>query len=322
MSEPTPPFDDLPVTPAMIRAAHERIRPHVRRTPVLRWPELDERLGASLFFKAEHLQEAGAFKSRGACNAVFSLPEEQARRGVVTHSSGNYAAALARAARLRGVPAYIVMPHNARPAKVENVRSFGGQITFCEPTVADRERTAARVRDETGATLVHPYDDERVIAGQGTAALELLEDVPDLEVIVVPVGGGGLLAGTLVAAKSLRPEITVWAAEPRGADDAYRSWKAGRILPQENPDTVADGLRTSLGERNFAIIRRLVDDILLAGEEAILEATRRLRREAGWKVEPSGAVPLAALLEQPERARGRKVGVILSGGNIAPDENL
>ncbi|MHB0957476.1 MAG: pyridoxal-phosphate dependent enzyme [Pirellulaceae bacterium] len=299
-----------------IRTAHERIADHIRRTPVVHDAVMDETLGAEVYLKCENLQEAGAFKSRGACNAVFSLSDEEARHGVVTHSSGNHAAALARAAARRGIPAFIVMPSTARPQKVQAVRLFGGQITFCEPTLADRERTAQRVMAETGATLVHPYDDDRIIAGQGTAALELLEEVSGLSLIITPVGGGGLLSGTALYAKALQPAIQVWGAEPRGADDAYRSWKSGVLVPSVQPQTIADGLLTSLGERNFAIISALVDNILLAGDDAIVRAVRWVYELTRMVVEPSGVVPLAALQENRIDLGGRRVGIILSGGNF------
>jgi len=299
-----------------IRAAHARIASHIRRTPVIRVAQFDQVSGAALYLKCENLQEAGAFKSRGACNAVFSLSDDAARLGVVTHSSGNHAAALSRAAARRGIPAYIVMPSTARPQKIDAVRRFGGQITFCEPTLADRERTAARVMADTGATLVHPYDDDRIIAGQGTAALELLEVAPELDLIITPVGGGGLLSGTALCAKALRPAIQVWAGEPRGADDAYRSWKSGTWTPSVTPHTIADGLLTSLGMRNFAIVQRLVDNILLVSDEAIVRLVRDVHELTQMVVEPSGVVPLAALFENAVDLSGRHVGVILSGGNF------
>jgi threonine dehydratase len=301
---------------ADIRAARERIEDHIRRTPAIRVPKLDAEWGATVYLKCENLQEAGAFKSRGACNAVFSLSHDEACHGVVTHSSGNHAAALARAAARRGIPAYIVMPSTARPRKVEAVRRFGGQVTFCAPTLADREATAARVMAETGATLVHPYDDDRIIAGQGTATLELLEDAPDLDLIITPVGGGGLLSGTAVCAKAVRPGIQVWAAEPRGADDAYRSWTTRSWTPSVAPQTIADGLLTSLGQRNFAIILQLVDNILLAGDDSIARMVRDVHALTNMVVEPSGVVPLAALRENSVNLAGRRVGVILSGGNF------
>lgn len=299
-----------------IRAAHQRIANYVRRTPVVCHRDIDTALDGEVFIKCENLQEAGAFKSRGACNAVFSLSDDAARRGVVTHSSGNHAAALARAAGLRGIPAYIVMPTSARPRKVAAVQQFGGQITFCEPTLADRERTAARVMADTGATLIHPYDDERIIAGQGTAALELLEEIPDLQVLVAPVGGGGLLSGTALAAKGSRREILVWGAEPRGADDAFRSWTTRTRIPSTQPQTIADGLLTSLGERNFPIICEFVDDILLTGDAEIVRTVRWVHERLDMVVEPSGVVPLAALRENKIRLGGRRIGIVFSGGNF------
>jgi threonine dehydratase len=298
-----------------IRAAENRIAGHVRRTPVIRVAAIDEEFGAEVFLKCENLQEAGAFKSRGACNAVFSLSDEEARFGVVTHSSGNHAAALSRAAARRGIPAYIVMPSTARPQKVQAVRRFGGQITFCAPTLADREKTAAHVMADTSAVLVHPYDDDRIIAGQGTAALELLEETPGLNLIVTPVGGGGLLSGTALCAKALQPKVQVWGAEPRGADDAFRSWKSGTLVPSSHPNTIADGLLTSLGERNFAIIRAWVDNILLTDDREILRMVRWVHELTQMVVEPSGVVPLAALRENGVDLSGQRVGIIFSGGN-------
>ena len=299
-----------------IRAAHQRIANYVRRTPVMRDPDIDAAVDGEVYIKCENLQEAGAFKSRGACNAVFTLSDDEARLGVVTHSSGNHAAALARAAGLRGIPAYIVMPTSARPQKVAAVKRFGGQITFCEPTLAARESTAARVMADTGASLIHPYDDERIIAGQGTAALELLEEVPDLQVVIAPVGGGGLLSGTALAAKGWSPDILVWGAEPRGADDAFQSWKTRTRLPSLHPQTIADGLLTSLGELNFPIICQFVDDILLTGDVEIVRTVRWVHERLGMVVEPSGVVPLAALRENEIRLGGRRIGVVFSGGNF------
>ncbi len=300
----------------LVCAAHQRIAPHIRRTPVVSCQAINDRFGCELFFKCENLQEAGAFKSRGACNAVFSLSDREAICGVATHSSGNHAAALSRAAARRGIPAYIVMPSTARKKKIDAVKHFGGKITFCEPTLAAREAAAAQVVSDTDATLIHPYDDDRIIAGQGTAVVELLDEVPDLDLVITPVGGGGLLSGTAVAAKAIRPAIHVWAAEPAGADDAYRSWKSGRLVPSIRPQTIADGLLTSLGIRNFEIIRQLVDNILLAREEAIARAVRQLWDSAELLVEPSGAVPLAALHDHADAVSGRRVGIVLSGGNF------
>jgi threonine dehydratase len=304
---------------ATIREAAARIRPWIHRTPVLTCRSLDERVGAARFFKCENLQKVGAFKMRGASNAVFSLGDAEAARGVATHSSGTHAQALALAARNRGVTAYIVMPSNSPAVKRAAVEGYGGRITSCEPTLAARETTLQRVVAETGATFVHPYDDFRIIAGQGTAALELLEDVPDLDAVVVPVGGGGLAAGTCLAVHGLTPRAVVVAAEPRNADDAFRSLAEGRILPSNDPRTVADGLRTSLGARNFPILRAHLERVALATEESIVAAMRLLWERAKLVVEPSGAVPLAALLDDPGALRGRRVGVILSGGNVDLD---
>ena len=298
-----------------IQKAHELIRSHIHKTPVLTCTALDRMAGAKLFFKCENFQKVGAFKIRGACNAVFSLSDEEASRGVVTHSSGNHAAALALAARKRGITARIVMPSTAPPVKIAAVRGYGGEITFCQPSMASRENTAQRLMEETGATFIHSYNDYRIIAGQGTAALELMEEIEDLDSILAPLGGGGLLSGTAIAAKGLNPEIKVIGCEPKNADDAYRSVQAGHIIPSEYPDTVADGLRTSLGDKTFPIIRDLVDDILLATEEEIVTAMRHIFERMKIVVEPSAAVPLARLLSNHPAVAGKKVGIILSGGN-------
>ena len=310
------PDEPTALTWNLIQEARARIAGKVNLTPVLTSATLDARAGAQLFFKCENFQKSGSFKARGASNAVFALSPEQASHGVATHSSGNHAAALARAARLRGVPAYIVMPDNASKAKRAAVARYGGQITDCESTLAARESTARQLVADSGATLVHPYDDLRVMAGQGTAVVELLEQVADLDLILCPVGGGGLLSGTAVAAKSVQPGTRVLGVEPAGADDAARSLRAGRILPSVKPDTIADGLRSSLGERPFAEIRRLVDDILTVPDEAIVRAMRELWEVMKIIVEPSGAVPYAALAAHPGALRGRRVGLILSGGNL------
>lgn len=299
-----------------IRQAQARIRPHAHWTPVLRCHSLDEMAGASLFFKCENLQKVGAFKFRGACNAVLSLSEEQAACGVATHSSGNHAQALALAARIRGIPATIVMPSNAPEVKKAAVAGYGGEIVLCEPTLKAREETLAAVVAKSGMVVIHPYNNYDVIAGQGTAALELLEDVPDLDAILVPVGGGGLLSGTLIASKGISPKVKVIATEPEGADDAYRSWKAGEIIPMVGPKTVADGLLTSLGDKTFPVIMRLVDGIFTVSDEAILKAMRLIWERAKLVVEPSGAVPLGALLEGKVVFGGKKVGIVLSGGNV------
>ncbi len=299
-----------------IRTAAARIRPYAHRTPVMTCASLDTQVGAQLFLKCENLQKVGAFKFRGATNAVFSLSDTEAARGVVAHSSGNHAQALALAARLRGIPAYIVMPDNAPAVKKAAVAGYGGQITFCAPTLAAREATQAAVVAATGATVVHPYNDVRVIAGQGTATLELLEDVPDLDVILAPVGGGGLLSGTAIAATELSPNIRVIGVEPAGADDAYRSLAAGSIIPSLQPQTIADGLLTSLGDLTFPIIRDRVEQIVTVSEEAIVAAMKFIWERAKLIVEPSAAVPIAALWERRIDLSGLRVGVILSGGNV------
>ncbi|MDB6169826.1 MAG: pyridoxal-5-phosphate-dependent protein subunit beta [Verrucomicrobia bacterium] len=304
---------------AAIREAHARIKNYIHRTPVLTSRTLNELTGASVYLKAENLQKIGAFKARGAHNAVFSLSGTEAARGVVTHSSGNHAAALALAASNRGIPAYIVMPSNAAKTKVASVRRLGAEITFCEPTLAARETTAAAVRQRTGAAFVHPYDDDRVIAGQGTAVLELLEDVPDLQAVVVPVGGGGLLSGTALYAKETRPGIRVYAAEPLMADDASRSFQARRLIPQTAPRTIADGLLTSMSARTFAVMRDHVDDVATVDEAAIVEAMRFVWEILKTIVEPSAAVAVAALLRRKLPVDGQRVGVILSGGNVDLD---
>jgi threonine dehydratase len=307
------------LTMQSIRQAHARIRAMIHRTPVMTSEVLDELAGSRLYFKCENLQKVGAFKARGATNAVFSLSEEEAARGVVTHSSGNHAAALARAAKLRGIAAHIVMPNNAPQAKQAAVRRYGGEIHFCEPTLAARESTARQVMERTGAALIHPYDDLRVMAGQGTTAIELLEDVPDLDVILCPVGGGGQLSGIAVAAKDIKPAIRVIGVEPAGADDAARSLIAGHIIPMLDPHTIADGLRSSLGERPFAEITRLVDDIVTVREESIVQAMRQIWEVMKLIVEPSGAVAYAAIVEGRLPARGARVGIVLSGGNLDLD---
>ncbi len=308
-----PDIDDL-------REAHRRIAPHVHRTPVMSSRLLDELSGAAVLFKCEHLQRVGAFKARGATNAVQSLSAEQARAGVATHSSGNHGAALAMAAAARAIPAHIVMPANAPAVKKAAVAAYGGLIIECAPTLAAREATLGTVIERTGAHAVHPYNDPRIIAGQGTAALQLLEQAQDLDAVVVPVGGGGLLAGTAIAVKSSCPGIEVIAVEPEGADDAFRSFGLGQLQPQTNPRTIADGLRTGLGELNFAIIRNYVDTIVTVSDMQIVEAMQLQWTRMKQVVEPSGAVGYAGVLAHPERFRGRRVGVIISGGNVDPED--
>ncbi len=306
---------------ADIRAAHERIRPFIKRTPVLTSERLDAAVGARLFFKCENFQEAGAFKSRGACNAVFSLTDEEAATGVVTHSSGNHAAALARAAQLRGITAHIVMPAGAAQSKVQNVGHYGGWITFCEPNLTAREAACARVSKQTGATIVHPFDDLRVAAGQGTATIELLEDQSDLDLILCPVGGGGLLCGTAVAAKAIHPGIRVIGVEPELANDVQQSFRAGRRISIPTPATIADGLRTNCtGEKNFPIIQQNVDDIVTVSEAAIVAAMRAVWEALHMVIEPSAAVPYAALLEKRVPLAGQRIGLIVTGGNADLDK--
>jgi threonine dehydratase len=304
-----------------VRAAAGRIAGLAHRTPVLTCATLDRLAGRSLFFKCEQFQKAGAFKFRGACNAVAKLAPEVAARGVVTHSSGNHAGALALAARLRGIPAHVVMPRNASPVKRRAVEEYGGRVVPCEPTLSVREEAAAAVLAETGATLIPPYNHPDVIAGQGTAALELLDEVPGLEAVVAPVGGGGLVSGVCVAAKGLNPGLRVFAAEPAGADDAARSKAAGRFLPQTGPRTVADGLLTSLGDLTWPFVRDQVERVITVTEEEIVGAMRLAWERAKLLIEPSSAVAVAAVLSDEFRALAglRRVGVILSGGNVDLD---
>jgi len=305
---------------AAIRAAHARIAPYVHRTPVMTCKAIDDEVGASLFFKCEHLQKVGAFKARGACNAVFSLDDPSAPRGVVTHSSGNHGAALAYAARARRIPAWVVMPSNAPAVKQANVRRFGATVRLCEPTVAAREAACDEVMHETGATLIHPFDDPRVIAGQATAALELLESVGDLDVVIAPCGGGGLMSGTAIAAKSVRPGIRVLAAEPANADDAARSFASGNLEPLAATTTVADGLRTTLSARTLLALRTYVDAFGTCSEVAILRAMRMIFERMKQVVEPSSSVPLACILERALDVANLRVGIVITGGNVDLDK--
>jgi len=299
-----------------IEQAHQLVQKYAHRTPVLTSSSINKIVGGKLFFKCENLQKVGAFKFRGACNAVFSLTEEDAQKGVATHSSGNHAAALALAARMRGIAAHIVMPSNSPEIKKKAVAGYGANITFCEPTLQARESTLARIVAETGATEIHPYNNFNVIAGQGTAAKELIEDFGEFDIMMAPVGGGGLLSGTALSVKYLIPYCKVIAAEPAGADDAFRSFHERKIIPSVNPKTIADGLLTSLGERNFAIIMQNVDDIVTVSEEKIVEAMRMIWERMKIIIEPSSAVPLAAILEGKVDIQNKKVGIILSGGNL------
>jgi threonine dehydratase/serine racemase len=301
-----------------VRAAAERIAPHAHRTPVLTSATLDGMAGRRLLLKCENFQKMGAFKFRGALNAVACLRDDDAARGVVTHSSGNFAQALALAARFRGIPAYIVMPSTAPAVKKAAVAGYGGQITLCEPTLPARESTAAAVAARTGATLVHPFDDPHVIAGQGTIALELLQDHPDLDAIVVPVGGGGLISGIALAARELAPQVRVLGAEPRGADDAWRSKEAGELILQTDPQTIADGLHTSLGAWTWPVVRDLVERIVVVQEEEIVAAMRLIYERVKIVVEASAAVALAAVLSDEFRTLEGldTVALVLSGGNV------
>jgi threonine dehydratase len=304
--------------------AHERIRPRIHRTPVLTSATLNALAGAELFFKCENLQKTGSFKIRGATNAIFSLSEREGGRGVVTHSSGNHAAAVACAASWRGMAAWIVMPKNTPAVKSRAVEAYGGKITFCEPTVTSRAETAARIQQETGAAMVHPYDDDRIIAGQATAAKELLEEVPGLDAVLAPVSGGGLLSGTCLGTKAQSSATKVFGCEPERADDAYRSLTSGVLQKQESSDTIADGLRASLAPRTFAILRKHADGVLLVSETEIVEAMKRVGERLKIVVEPSSAVAVAPLLRPgglsalglrsgKEKSR---IGIILSGGNV------
>jgi threonine dehydratase len=306
----------MTVTLHDIQQAAQRIQPYIHRTPVLTNESLNDQVGAQVFFKCENMQKVGAFKFRGGCNTVFSLNGEEAARGVCTHSSGNHAQALALAARIRGIPAYIVMPENAPMVKKNAVAGYGGQITFCAPTLEAREATLTRIYERTGANVVHPYNDERVIAGQGTAALELLEDVPDLEVIIAPVGGGGLLSGTAIATTEIKKGIRVIGGEPEMADDAYRSLQAGEIVPSLKPKTIADGLLTSLGSLTFPIIGERVEQIVTVSEQGIVDAMKFIWERAKIIIEPSAAVAVGVLWEKKIDLAGLRVGVILSGGNV------
>ncbi len=302
-----------------IKQAATRIAGRVHRTPVLTCAAIDRLAGASLFFKCENFQKVGAFKMRGATNAVLSLNNDEAASGVATHSSGNHAQALALAARMRGIPAFIVMPSNAPAVKRAAVEGYGAEIITCEPTLQAREETLNAVVERTGAVFVHPYDNEAIIAGQGTAALELLEEVPDLDVVMAPVGGGGLLSGTALVVKALAGGARVIAAEPVGADDAARSLAAGHIIPSVEPDTVADGLLTSLGKRNFPIIKENVSAIWTVGDPEIIAAMRLIWERMKIVIEPSAAVCPASVLARPHEVSGQRIGIILSGGNVDLD---
>lgn len=299
-----------------IKRAHTRIARHILQTPVLTSHSIDEMVGARVFFKCENFQKVGAFKMRGAVNAIFSIRPEDRVRGFATHSSGNHAQAVALASKLAGVKAYIVMPDNSAEVKKNAVIGYGAEVVFCEPTLKSREETLKRLIKQTGATFIPPYNDPAIIAGQATAAKELMEEVVDLHFILAPVGGGGLVSGTALACHYLSPSTKVLGAEPEKANDAWRSMMEGKIIPSKNPDTIADGLRTSLGPLTFEIIRRHVKEIITVSEQEIVDAMRIIWERMKIIVEPSCAVPFAALLKRKDDFQEKKIGIILSGGNV------
>jgi len=307
-----PIFDD-------VVAAHERIRPYIHRTPVLTSSYFNELTGAELFFKCENFQKAGVFKARGACNSVFGLSEEHAKSGVCTHSSGNHALSLSYAAGQRGIPCNVVMPRTAPQAKMDAVRGYGGEITECEPSTSSREATLVEVQARTGGEFVHPYNDPRVIAGQATCSRELLDEVEDLDTIIAPIGGGGMISGTCLTKSHIAPEVDIYAAEPKNADDAYRSLKAGHIIADDAPETVADGLKVPLKDLTWHFVRTHVTDILTATEDEIVYAMKLTWKRMKIVMEPSSAVPLVTILKNKDLFRGRRVGVIITGGNVDLD---
>ncbi len=309
---------EIPTLSDML-AAHERIAPHIHRTPVMRSRVIDELAGAELFFKCENFQKAGAFKARGATNAVFGLDKKRAPRGVATHSSGNHGACLAYAAQRRGVPCSVVMPRTAPQSKKDAVSGYGARVVECDPSVSSREKVFARVVAETGSEFVHPYNDPRVIAGQATCAKELIEQVHSLDAVIAPIGGGGMISGTCLTLSNLAPGIQVYAAEPEQADDAFRSFKAGRIIADDAPDTIADGLRVPLKDLTWHFVRRHVTDVLTASEEEIVAAMKLIWKRMKLVMEPSSAVPLAAILKNRDVFAGRRVGVVVTGGNVDID---
>ena len=307
-----PTYDDM-------LAAHERIKPHIRRTPIRTSDYLNEQAGCELFFKCENFQEPGAFKVRGAANAVFSLNEAEAKKGVATHSSGNHASCLSYAAMRRGIPCHVVMPRTAPQAKKDMVRRFGGMITECEPSTSSREEAFARVQGETGSDFVHPYNDPRVIAGQGTCSKELMEDTGGLDMVIAPIGGGGMISGTCLTISTLSPETKVIAAEPEQADDAYRSFKAGHIIADDAPKTIADGLLVPLKDLTWHFVSNHVTEIYTASETEIVDAMKLVWKHLRVVMEPSSAVPMACVLKNPDAFRGKRVGIVLTGGNVDLD---
>lgn len=299
-----------------VKNAYLKIKEFIHQTPILSSSAINEITGAEIYFKCENFQKVGAFKFRGACNAVFSLSEEEAKRGVATHSSGNHAQALALASKLRGISAHIVIPNNAPDVKKKAVEAYGAAVTYCQPTLAARESTLSKIVEKTAATFIHPYDNVSVIAGQGTVALEVFNEIENLDIIVAPVGGGGLLSGTAITTKSVSPSTKVIAAEPKNADDAFRSFKTGSFVESTNPNTVADGLLTSLSDRTFHIIKQNVDEIFTASEESILKAMRLIWERMKIIIEPSSAVVLAIVLENKAYFKDKKIVLIISGGNV------
>ena len=309
----------IPGRPDM-QAARERIARHIHRTPIFTSRMLNELSGAELFFKCENFQKAGAFKARGAANAVFSLSDDEAARGVATHSSGNHGTCLSYAAGRRGIPCTVVMPRTAPQAKKDAVKGYGGRVVLCEPSTSSREAVFAQVVAETGAEFVHPYNDPRVIAGQATCSAELIEQVEGLDAVVAPIGGGGMISGTCLTLSNLAPAIKIYAAEPEQADDAYRSFKAGHIIADDAPNTVADGLKVPLKDLTWHFVRNHVTDVLTASEEEIVDAMKLTWKRLKIVMEPSSAVPLAAILKNRDAFAGKRVGVIITGGNVDLDK--
>lgn len=308
-----------PITFADVEAAAERIAPYAQRTPALSSHSIDDMAGCHVVFKCENFQHVGAFKFRGACNAVWSLTDDVAARGVVTHSSGNHGAAVALAARTRGIPAHVVVPEGSNPAKLAGIKAFGATLYLCGPTLADRDEMSARIAKETGATMIHPFTNPQVIAGQGTAARELLAEVPDLDTIVTPIGGGGLMSGTAIAARAIRPGIRLFGAEPEGASDAFQSLRAGERRVDITPQTISDGLRATIGEINFDLLRKHGVEALTVTDAETISAMRLMWERLKIIVEPSSAVGLAAILRNRDRFAGSRVGVVVTGGNVDLD---
>lgn len=309
-------MSDLTPTITNIIDAHSLIAPYIHKTPLIKSDLLNVKLQCEIIFKCENMQKAGAFKYRGATHAILKLSVEERKKGVITHSSGNHAGALAKAASIHGVKAHIIMPKNAPHAKVDAVKTYGGIITFCEPTLQAREDTVKQIQEQTGAILIHPYDNFNVICGQGTACLEITKQMEEPDIIMAPVGGGGLLSGTSIVAKNSWKNTKVFGAEPRNADDAYKSFKSKTFVPSDNPKTMADGLKTSLSDRTFSIILENVDDIITIKEHSIIEAMRLVFRYLKIVIEPSSAVPLAAVMENIKLFKDKKVSIIISGGNV------